>query len=64
MFLQGALYQIGSTMTLFSTKNKAYEFLSVVDKNFKKNDSSDYEDESVEATIIIKQNNYIFDYYT
>lgn len=41
-------------MTLFSTKNKAYEFLSVVDKNFKKNDSSDYEDESVEATIIIK----------
>ncbi len=49
-FSQGALYEIGSAMSLFSVKNYADEFLSALDKNFKKNYSSDSEDESVGAT--------------
>lgn len=49
-FSQGALYEIGSAMSLFSVKNYADEFLGVLDKNFKKNYSSDSEDESVGAT--------------
>ena len=49
-FSQGALYEIGSAMSLFSVKNYADEFLSALDKNFKKNYSSDSEDESVGTT--------------
>lgn len=49
-FSQGALYEIGSAMSLFSLKNYADEFISALDKNFKKNYSSDSEDESVGAT--------------
>lgn len=49
-FSQGALYEIGSAMTFFSVKNYADEFLSALDKDFKKTVSSDYEDESIGAT--------------
>lgn len=49
-FSQGALYEIGSAMSFFSVKNYADEFLGALDKNFKKNYSSDSEDESVGAT--------------
>lgn len=49
-FSQGALYEIGSAMTLFSVKNYADEFLSALNKDFKKNISSDVEDESIGAT--------------
>ena len=50
VFSPGALYEIGSAMSLFSVKNYADEFLSVLDKDFMKNYSSDSEDESVGAT--------------
>ena len=50
VFSQGALYEIGSAMSLFSVKNYADEFLSVLEKDFMKNYSSDSEDESVGAT--------------
>ena len=49
-FSQGALYEIGSAMSFFTVKNYADEFMAVFDKGFKKNDSSDTEDESVGAT--------------
>ncbi len=49
-FSQGALYEIGSAMTFFSVKNYADEFLAALDINFKKNYSSDSEDDSVGAT--------------
>ena len=49
-FSQGALYEIGSAMSFFSVKNYADEFLTALDKDFKKNISSDSEDESVGAT--------------
>lgn len=48
-FSQGALYEIGSAMTLFSVKNYADEFLGALDKNFKKKALSDFEDESIGA---------------
>lgn len=47
-FSQGALYEIGSFMTLFTVKNYADEFLASLDKSFKK--SLPEEDESVGAT--------------
>lgn len=49
-FSQGALYEIGSAMSFFSVKNYADEFLTALDKDFKRNISSDSEDESVGAT--------------
>lgn len=49
-FSQGALYEIGSAMSLFSVKNYANEFMAALDKDFKKNYSLDSEDESVGAT--------------
>lgn len=50
-FSQGALYEVGSAMSFFSVKNYADEFLSALDKDFKKTLSSDdTEDESVGAT--------------
>lgn len=50
VFSQGALYEIGSAMSLFSVRNYADEYLGALDKDFKKNYSSDAEDESVGAT--------------
>lgn len=49
-FSQGALYEIGSAMSFFTVKNYADEFMAALDKDFKKNYSSDPEDESVGAT--------------
>lgn len=50
-FSQGALYEVGSAMSFFSVKNYADEFLSALDKDFKKSvTSDDAEDESVGAT--------------
>ena len=47
-FSQGALYEIGSFMSLFTVKNYADEFHAALDKGFKK--SLPEEDESVGAT--------------
>ncbi|MEE6710260.1 restriction endonuclease [Lacticaseibacillus paracasei] len=49
-FSQGALYEIGSALTLFSVRNYADEFMNALQKNFKKYDSSDSDDESVGQT--------------
>mgnify|MGYP004532853775 CR=1 FL=1 len=50
VFSQGALYEIGSAMSFFTVKNYADEFMAALDKDFKKNYSSDNEDESIGAT--------------
>lgn len=50
VFSQGALYEIGSAMTFFSVKNYADEFLSALDKEFKKTPPSPDDDETVGAT--------------
>ena len=47
-FSQGALYEIGSFLSLFTVKNYTNEFLSALDKGFKNNLPE--EDESVGAT--------------
>lgn len=48
MFTQGALYEAGSAMSLFTIKNYAEEYLAALDSDFKKTISSDdTEDESV-----------------
>ena len=51
-FTQGALYEVGSAMSFFSVKNYADEFLSALDKDFKKHSSTgnDDEDDTVAAT--------------
>ncbi|WP_068540672.1 restriction endonuclease [Olegusella massiliensis] len=49
-FSQGALYEIGSAMSFFTVKNYADEYLSALDKDFKKVVNEDVEDESVGAT--------------
>lgn len=51
-FSQGALYEVGSAMSFFSIKNYSDEYLSALEKNFKKEDISNdsEEDESVGAT--------------
>lgn len=48
-FSQGALYELGSAMSLFMIKNYADEFLSALDKSFVKA-SAEQEDETVAAT--------------
>ena len=48
VFSQGALYEIGSFLSLFSVKNYADEFLTALDKDFNKESLS--EDISVGAT--------------
>lgn len=48
-FSPGALYEIGSALTFFAVKNYADEFLSALDKNFRKN-KDEPENESVRAT--------------
>ena len=51
MFTQGALYEAGSAMSLFAIKNYADEYLSALDKDFKKVTlDDDTEAESVAAT--------------
>lgn len=50
-FSQGALHEIGSALTIFSVKNYADEFLSALDKGFKKSAvAEESEDETVAAT--------------
>ena len=51
-FSQGALYEVGSTLSFFVVKTYADEYMTALDKNFKKNAviSSDEEDETVAAT--------------
>ena len=49
-FSQGALYEIGSSLSLFAVKNYADEFLAALDKDFKKSALDDAEDESIGAT--------------
>lgn len=49
-FTQGALHEVGSAMSFFSVKNYADEFLSALDKDFKKKIDDDVEDETVGAT--------------
>ena len=49
-FSQGALYEVGSAMSIFTIKNYADEFLAALDKKFNKKMVEDSEDESVAAT--------------
>ena len=50
-FSQGALYEVGSAMSFFTVKNYADEFLTALDKDFKKTAASvEADDESVGAT--------------
>jgi len=51
IFSQGALYEVGSALTVFMLKNYADEYLATLDKGFKKSMFTDTgEDESVAAT--------------
>ena len=50
VFSQGALYEIGSSMTLFSVKNYADEFMAKLEKKTAKEWMEDEEDHSVAAT--------------
>lgn len=49
-FTQGALYEIGSAMSLFTVKNYADEYLAALDKGFKSAVDSTGDDETVGAT--------------
>ncbi len=49
-FSQGALYEIGSAMSFFMVKNYADEFMTALDKGFKKSSAAADEDETVGAT--------------
>ena len=51
-FSQGALYEVGSALSLFLVKNYADEYLGALDKNFRTTDiiSDNGEDETVAAT--------------
>ena len=49
-FSQGALYEVGSAMSIFTIKNYSDEFLSALDKDFHKKQVDDGADESVAAT--------------
>lgn len=50
-FTQGALHEIGCALTFFAVRNYAVEFLSALDKDFKKKKiDEDVEDETVAAT--------------
>ena len=50
-FSQGALYEIGSAMSLFAVKKYADEYLAALDKDFKKNTIiTNEDDDSVAAT--------------
>ena len=49
-FSQGALYEIGSALTLFAVKNYSDEFMAALDKGFKKSTLAGDEDDTVGAT--------------
>jgi len=49
-FSQGALYELGSAMTLFSIRNYADEFLAALDKNFKAKDIAIDENEFIASS--------------
>ena len=51
-FSQGALYELGSALSLFTVKNYSDEYMAALDKSFKKTVliTEDGEDESVAAT--------------
>ena len=49
-FSQGALYEVGSALTFFAVKNYADEFLSALDKGFKKVSAANDEDDTIGAT--------------
>lgn len=49
-FTQGALYEVGSAMTLFMVKNYAYEYLAALDKNFTGKATAVDEDDTIGAT--------------
>jgi len=51
-FSQGALYEVGSTLSFFMVKNYADEYMAALDKSFKNNNlpTDGDEDESVGAT--------------
>lgn len=49
-FSQGALYEIGAAMSFFAVKNYADEYLSVLDKGYKKVTAANDEDDTVGAT--------------
>lgn len=49
-FSQGALYEIGSAMTLFAVKNYADEFLTALDRGVPKNSPPGDDDETIGAT--------------
>ena len=49
-FSQGALYEVGATLTFFLIKNYADEFLSALDHEFKETTVSTERDETVGAT--------------
>ena len=49
-FSQGALYEVGSALSFFAVKNYADEFLSALDKGFKKHAAANDEDDTVGAT--------------
>ena len=60
-FSQGALYELGAFLTVFSIKNYAEEFLLAIDKNFKGKEYGTDTDETVEVTTeTIKQNTKTF----
>ena len=51
MFSQGALYEVGSALTFFQIRNYAEEYLSALDKDFKKvSDQDSVIDDTVAAT--------------
>jgi restriction system protein len=49
-FSQGALYEIGSAMSLFAVKNYADEYMAALDKGFQKATAVNDEDDTVGAT--------------
>ena len=51
LFSQGALYEVGSAMSIFSVKNYAEEFMASLEKDFKKSvELLKNEDETIAAT--------------
>ena len=48
-FSQGALYEVGSALSFFAVKNYSDEFLSALDKGFKKHAAANDEDDTVGA---------------
>ncbi len=50
MFSQGALYEVGSALTIFQIKNYTDEYLSALNKDFKKVTEAVVEDDTVAAT--------------